>query len=180
MVKYYLYHIKGVKWGMTKRTVKRRVWEQGYTLNDVCEIIEISDIDTASDLEQQLNIRDGYKNQIHSYKKYIHLYKKLHTYSPLSKKGHKKSQTHCENISLSKKGKKINWNPLTQNNWKPRVMIGSKNPNSTLTESQVIEIRNNYKTGSYQSMASYQKLCYPNIAIHIIRQILTYKSWKHI
>ncbi len=57
---YYIYHIKGVKWGCTKRSVKRRVWEQGYTLNDVCEIVEQSDINIASDLEKELNIRDGY------------------------------------------------------------------------------------------------------------------------
>jgi hypothetical protein len=64
---YYLYHIKGVKWGMTKRTVKVRVREQGYTLDDVSEIIEELDMDTASDLENKWNIRDGYKTDFVKY-----------------------------------------------------------------------------------------------------------------
>lgn len=59
MIKYYLYHIKGIKWGMSKRLIKR-LKNQGYTLNDVCEIVEQSDIDIASDLEKEWNIRDGY------------------------------------------------------------------------------------------------------------------------
>jgi len=58
---YKLYHIKGVKWGCTKRTVKRRVWEQGYSIDDVCEIIEIKDINQASELENTLNIQFNYK-----------------------------------------------------------------------------------------------------------------------
>jgi hypothetical protein len=64
---YQLYHIKGVKWGMTARTVKRRVWEQGYTLDDVCEIVEESNIDIASELEDEWNIRDGYKRDPNKY-----------------------------------------------------------------------------------------------------------------
>lgn len=58
---YKLYHIKGVKWGCTKRTVKRRIWEQGYSIDDVCEIIEIKDVNEASELENTLNIQFGYK-----------------------------------------------------------------------------------------------------------------------
>ena len=64
---FYLYHIKGVKWGCTKRSVKRRVWEQGYTINDVCEIIEILDKQEASELEDNLNIKYGYKRDPNKY-----------------------------------------------------------------------------------------------------------------
>jgi DNA-binding transcriptional MerR regulator len=56
---YYLYHIKGVKWGMTEN-LKKRLRQQGYNLSDVCEIIEKQNIDEGADLEKQLNIKYGY------------------------------------------------------------------------------------------------------------------------
>jgi hypothetical protein len=56
---YYLYHIKGVKWGMTN-DLKRRLYQQGYNLSDVCEIIEKQNIDEGADLEKELNIKYGY------------------------------------------------------------------------------------------------------------------------
>ena len=57
---FYLYHIKGVKWGCT-RHLKRRIKAQGYNLSDVCDIIEIKDKNIAADKEKQLNIECGYK-----------------------------------------------------------------------------------------------------------------------
>jgi hypothetical protein len=56
---YHLYHIKGIKWGCTKR-LHQRLKNQGYSISDACEIIEVDDIDKASDMERELNIRDGY------------------------------------------------------------------------------------------------------------------------
>lgn len=56
---YTLYHIKGIKWGCSKN-LQRRLSAQNYKINDVCEIIKIDDIDEASDMERELNIRDGY------------------------------------------------------------------------------------------------------------------------
>lgn len=56
---YQLYHIKGIKWGCSKNLVKR-LKQQGYSLVDVCEIVEESNIDIASELEKEWNIRDGY------------------------------------------------------------------------------------------------------------------------
>jgi hypothetical protein len=56
---YYIYHIKGVKWGCTIN-LKRRLKAQNYTINDVCEIIEETDLNKASDLEKELNIKNGY------------------------------------------------------------------------------------------------------------------------
>lgn len=68
MKKYYLYHIKGIKWGCTTN-LKRRLRQQGYTLNDTCEVIEETNIDIAAELEKNLNIRDGYKwNDSHDYR----------------------------------------------------------------------------------------------------------------
>jgi len=120
MVKYYLYHIKGVKWGMTKRTVKRRVWEQGYTLNDVCEIIEISDIDTASNMEDTLNIRHGYKRDPNKYNERD--YSAIAKLSPLTNKqrskGGKTSGANKVNSGLwdiiSKNGRKIGYKNSTE------------------------------------------------------------------
>jgi hypothetical protein len=54
---YYIYHIKGVKWGCTIN-LKRRLKAQNYTINDVCEIIEETDLNKASDLEKELNIKN--------------------------------------------------------------------------------------------------------------------------
>lgn len=56
---YKLYHIKGVKWGCSNQ-LKKRLSAQNYTIDNVCEIIEINDLNEASDMERELNIRDGY------------------------------------------------------------------------------------------------------------------------
>lgn len=56
---YTLYHIKGIKWGCSNQ-LEKRLSAQNYTINDVCELIEIDNIDKASDMERELNIRDGY------------------------------------------------------------------------------------------------------------------------
>jgi hypothetical protein len=64
---YNLYHIKGVKWGCTNKTAEKRVKEQGYSISDVCEIVQIADINEAADMERQLNIRDGYTRDPNKY-----------------------------------------------------------------------------------------------------------------
>jgi hypothetical protein len=63
-----LYHIKGKKWGCSIQ-LEDRLSKQGYTLKDVCEIIEVLDVDEASNMERELNIRDGYGwNQSQDYR----------------------------------------------------------------------------------------------------------------
>lgn len=54
-----LYHIKGVKWGCTN-ALGERLRMQGYTQSDVSETIEVWDIVTATQMEEELNRRDGY------------------------------------------------------------------------------------------------------------------------
>ena len=56
---YYLYHIKGIKWGCSKN-LSKRLKSQGYSLTDAYEIIEEDDLDKAADMEKEFNIRDGY------------------------------------------------------------------------------------------------------------------------
>jgi hypothetical protein len=57
---YTLYHIPGVKWGMTIRKVERRLWEQNYSINNVDRIITCGNEDMAAAMEEQLNIEYGY------------------------------------------------------------------------------------------------------------------------
>ena len=57
---YYLYHIKGVKWGCTKN-LEQRLKKQGYSITDCSNIITIGNIDKASDMERELNLQYGYK-----------------------------------------------------------------------------------------------------------------------
>ena len=58
-MKYTLYHIKGVKWGMTER-LEARLKQQGYTISDCYEFEYYDDMDTAADRERELNIKCGY------------------------------------------------------------------------------------------------------------------------
>ena len=57
---FYLYHIKGKKWGCTKH-LKRRLKVQGFEMSDVAEIIEVLDKNTAAEKEKKLNLDFGYR-----------------------------------------------------------------------------------------------------------------------
>ena len=54
---YYIYHIKGVKWGMTNNLVRRL---QRQNINRVNDVILEEDIDKGADLEKELNLKYGY------------------------------------------------------------------------------------------------------------------------
>lgn len=54
---YYIYHIKGKKWGMTNNLVRRLKRQNLSRVNDV--ILE-KDLDKAADLEKKLNQKYGY------------------------------------------------------------------------------------------------------------------------
>ncbi len=56
---YSLYHIKGIKWGCTKK-LENRLKKQGYKISDVVELIQFDNIDDASDMEKTLNLQYGY------------------------------------------------------------------------------------------------------------------------
>ena len=58
-MRYTLYHIKGVKWGMTER-LEARLKQQGYTISDCCEFEYYDDENIAADREKELNIKCGY------------------------------------------------------------------------------------------------------------------------
>jgi hypothetical protein len=122
---YYLYHIKGIKWGCTKRSVKRRVWEQGYTINDVVEIIEISDKNKASDMEDDFNIKYGYKRDPNKYNERD--YSAMAKLSPLTNK------------QRSKGGKTAGLNKVKSGLWKEISCKGRKIGNQISCEKQKVK-----------------------------------------
>ena len=72
-MKYTLYHIKGVKWGCTKRTLQERFSDadyrkSGFTIEDVCETEIYYDIDIASEREKELNRMFSYVKQLTDYR----------------------------------------------------------------------------------------------------------------
>ena len=59
---YYLYHIKGVKWGCTK-DLEIRLKKQRYSISDLDRLITVGNINLASKMEKELNLEYGYKWQ---------------------------------------------------------------------------------------------------------------------
>ncbi len=57
---YTLYHIPGKKWGCTIQKLSRRLWEQGYSINDIDRAITVINKDKAAEMEKQLNLEYGY------------------------------------------------------------------------------------------------------------------------
>lgn len=106
-VMYYIYHIKGIKWGCTDN-IKRRLKQQGY--KSVDDVILEEDLDTAADLEKELNIKYGYPwRDDQDYRVILnagkHAYKNKERYKP----SHTFSQKDCELGGLTtgkKKGEK--------------------------------------------------------------------------
>ena len=72
MVKYYIYHIKGVKIGCTKNPTSRISQQKA----DEYEILEVhTDIDIASDREMQLQKQYGYKIDKSTYRESVENFK---------------------------------------------------------------------------------------------------------
>lgn len=67
---YYIYHIKGVKWGCTVQ-LKERLRNQGYSFCDLDDVIAIVDEIEATNLEIELNKKYGYKQDNIPYKQTI-------------------------------------------------------------------------------------------------------------
>ena len=69
---FYLYHIKGKKWGCSM-DVERRLKEQGFSKDDTEEIKEVIGIEVADKLEKELNLSHGYPfNHTQSYLRVIY------------------------------------------------------------------------------------------------------------
>ena len=105
-MKYTLYHIKGLKWGMTERTLKQRFSDQDYrnkglTSNDVCEIEIYYDENTAADREKELNLKDNYPWKDSQDWRIL---KKMSKNSPNTKKGVKFTDAHKSKLRKSNGG----------------------------------------------------------------------------
>jgi hypothetical protein len=78
MIKYYIYHIEGVKWGCTIN-LEKRLKVQGYNIASIKEVIEKYDIDEAAELEKQLNIEYNYSwNDGQDYRMIVNALKKTY------------------------------------------------------------------------------------------------------
>lgn len=75
---FYIYHIKGKKWGCTNR-LEQRLKQQGYKISDVDRLIIVGNEDKAADMELELNKEYGYIHQLTDYR--------LNTKSKCSKAG---------------------------------------------------------------------------------------------
>ena len=109
---YYIYHIKGIKIGVSTNP-KQRVERQGYTEYEILE--EHTCIDTVSNRELELQKQYGYKVDNVSYKSTYNQRKKYRTKENCSKGGKKGGKStgnrikngeligfHLTNLSLSK------------------------------------------------------------------------------
>lgn len=105
---YTLYHIKGIKWGCTN-ALGERLRYQGYTESDVCETIVVDDILIATQMEEDLNKRDGYGwNPSQNYMRVVQAGRRRGPFKPHEYKKGGKTTGH----KLVKEGK---WEGIRQN-----------------------------------------------------------------
>lgn len=181
---FYLYHIKGKKWGCTLQ-LEKRLKKQGYTIEDTEEIKEVIGVEVADRLEKFLNEKEGYSyNHTQSY--LLNLFRRVKN-SRTPKKYNKPknfnrpsklSNRHKKNIGIGLKkayeeGKRNNidrsfmqtdeWKQMLSKNtseqWKnpKRKEMMPKGPdvnNALFSEEQVKQIRQKYK----EENTSYTKL----------------------
>jgi hypothetical protein len=168
---YYLYHIKGKKWGCAEN-LERRLKNQGYSIDNLDRLIIVGNIDMASDMEKQLNIEYGYPwNDAVDYRQLCQM----------AKKSGKLQRTQKQINALSNIGKKTGPKNILKAIEARDPYIGESNPRATLTESQVIDIRkefdnpNNIRYGILIKLASQY-----NTTIHAIRKVCYRTTWKHL
>ena len=171
-MKYTLYHIKGLKWGMTKTTLKKRFYghdyiKKGLTINDVCETEVYYDKSIAADREKELNLRDGYPwNDSQDYRVISNAYK----VSASKRKGKPLSEETKFKISEVIKG--------TKRSEETKLKIsGSNNVWAKLTEADVLSIRNKYIPHVYSSRTLANEY---GVNKSLILDIVKRRAWKHI
>lgn len=165
MKKYYIYHIKGKKWGCTVN-LKQRLKKQGYTLDDVCEIIEMDDEIKASDLEKELNLKYGYPwNDTQYYARSRKLFYLAHQISSSKNLG----------ILTKDENKRREWAILGGLSQK-----GEKHNNAKMDEKTAIAILFDYKNRD-SSYKIYVKLAEKyNVSIPAVRHLVNNETWKHL
>lgn len=205
-MKYTLYHIKGVKWGCTQRPIELRLKEQGYTLDDLHDTILVDDENDASDLEKELNIRDGYPwNDSQDYRvvskarsniteesnrrgadKRIEFYKDPKNREMIGKRTKKAlNQPHIrkkKSISMKK-----HWDSVDRKERLKNVKRGEASSVSKYTEEQArfvkkhyFKQKNQYDTPPKGKLTISQIMKEINVTYDFIRDVTIGKTWKHI
>jgi hypothetical protein len=166
---YSLYHIKGVKWGCTKN-LEKRLKNQGYSISNLDRLITVGNIDKAAEMERELNLEYEYGwNTGQDYR---------HTQKMGTVGGNTKSILRSEKASITgKKTGPINVHIMLAK--RPSVK-GEGNSRATLTNNDVISIRNEYplyksKYGLYSILAEKY-----NTTTRVIQKIIRKETWKHI
>lgn len=102
---FYLYHIKGIKWGCTKR-LEQRLKVQGYSISDLDRLITVGNIDKAAELELQLNKEFGYLKHLADYRQTLQCSEKIRNSIHPSKLGKKYGYKNLLNGVTEKSRKK--------------------------------------------------------------------------
>ena len=155
---YSIYHIKGVKIGVSTN-VKRRVKEQGYTIKDVEVLEEHTDIYEVSRREIILQEQHGYIKDCVPYFSTI-----LKFQLKGSKMGNSKENRKKANESLKRTIKEKG------------LHKGEKNARAKLTKASVVKIRKLYESGKITNKAELGRMF--NITDSMIRYIVQYKNWN--
>ena len=174
---YSIYHIEGVKIGVSKNP-KGRVKKQGYDTFEILE--EHTDVYEVSIREQRLQREYGYPVDKIPYWKTIN--------NP-TKEGSRKGGRAGGKIALESgrwaKMTKIGNNK--ENRKKAAISIkktikekglhkGEKNGRAKLTEANVVEIRKLYESGKVTNKAELGRMF--NVSDSMIRYVVQYKNWN--
>lgn len=172
------------------RWLKKRLKEQNITNYEILETH--TDEYIAAKREKELQIE---KNCVEKFVKIDYSQTvKWSSSSPVNKKGYKKSADHIKNISKAHKGKTISEETKEKlRTWslgrkRPECSLpGELNPNTNLTNNDVIWIRKHciisknrhliLPKGKYKSKEISEMF---NIGIAQVRNIMRYKTWKHV
>jgi hypothetical protein len=73
---FYVYHIKGKKWGCCNNRLENRLRDQGYSIKDVDRVIIVGNLQKASQMERDLQVEYGYPLDTNTYEQ---LFKKVLT-----------------------------------------------------------------------------------------------------
>ena len=165
MKKYCIYHIKGKKWGCTVN-LRKRLKKQGYTLDDVCEVIEVYDEIEASDLEKELNLKYGYPyNDTQYYARCRKLFNKASTISVSQNLG----------IMTKDENKRREWAVLGGLSQR-----GEAHPSAKMTEKIAISILKDYKNKKSKYKIYVRLAEKYNVTVNQVRHLVNGETWKHL
>jgi len=169
MGKYKIYHIPGVKIGVSMR-LRERLRDQGYTLDDAEVIEEHDDIDFVSVREKQLQSKYGYGADSSTYLKSVQNSRKGDR-SEIARKGWDKRDLEDCKSNISKSLSKLyQSNPSS-------IGRGETHSQARLSKDDVLKIRALALTNQY----TYQQIADMfDISQQHCTNIIIRKRWKHI